>query len=156
MPVWPATLVKKCVSSEKHLFEILHKQSFHALRYVGTEDFCKLADRWSWTIDASLPGVYGMGLLLAWDPYKLVLRFSWNVRSCKRDSASARVFLKPEICLALNKILYFKQTSTSLHVRTKIIKEVSLQVDLFITCTNASLSVKNVIHLSLNMVTPQH
>ena len=25
--MWPATPVKKCVSSEKHLFEILHKAS---------------------------------------------------------------------------------------------------------------------------------
>ena len=103
----------------------------------------------------------------------------WKVCNCNRDKESANLFFTPGICFALKTILWDKHTSTSL--RTKTINSLSRQdcllinyfedsfvnhllvtfissikiiiIYLFIiTCTNASLSVKNKIrqlHISL-------
>ena len=74
----------------------------------------------------------------------------WKVCNCNRDKESANLFFTPGICFALKTILWDKHTSTSL--RTKTINSLSRQDCLLITCTNASLSVKNKIrrlHISL-------
>lgn len=64
-----------------------------------------------------------------------------KVWSCNQDNESAKLLCKTGMCLALKTILYDKQTNTSL--RTKNIKDLSRHDCLLITCTKASLSVKN-------------
>ena len=63
-----------------------------------------------------------------------------NVETSTQDKESAKRFSIPGTCAAQNKMLNFKQASTSWHIMTG-----SWDVVLLITSTNAALSMKKMI-----------
>lgn len=68
---------------------------------------------------------------------------SLNFSTCKRESKSGKIFCLPGICSARNKIVYSRQSRTSLH--TDDITTESKENILLIMWTSARLSEKNIV-----------